>query len=161
MVTSATLMNLTDTMKMMAAAERLVGDFYRDCAEIWEEDRAFWQEIAAEEEKHATHLERMAQILTLKPERFATGRPFNRTSIQTFMNGIAGLRQRLKEGLITRERAVFAARDVEASILEKSYHEFLHTSDTEYLTLVNGIKQETGDHKDRIEKRIQALKAGR
>ena len=50
MVTSATLKNLTDTMKMMAAAERLVGDFYRDCAEIWEEDGAFWLEIAAEEE---------------------------------------------------------------------------------------------------------------
>ena len=101
MVTSATLKNLTDTMKMMAAAERLVGDFYRDCAEIWEEDGAFWLEIAAEEEKHATQLERMAQILTLKPERFETGRPFNRTGIQTFMNGIEGLRQRLKEGMIT------------------------------------------------------------
>ena len=161
MVTSATLKNLTDTMKMMAAAERLVGDFYRDCAEIWEEDGAFWLEIAAEEEKHATQLERMAQILTLKPERFETGRPFNRTGIQTFMNGIEGLRQRLKEGMITRERAVFAARDVEASVLEKCYHEFLRTSDTEYLTLVNGITQETGDHKDRIEKRIQELKAGR
>ena len=161
MVTSAKLQDLTDTMTMMAAAERLVGDLYRDCAEIWEEDRAFWLEIAAEEEKHARHLERMAQILALKPERFETGRPLNRTSVQTFMNGIKGLRQRLKEGMITRERAVFAARDVEASVLEKCYHEFLRTSDTEYLTLVNGITQETGDHRDRIEKRIQELKAGR
>ena len=77
------------------------------------------------------------------------------------MNGIEGLRQRLKEGMITREQAVIAARDVEASVLEKCYQEFLHTSDTEYRTLVSGITQETGDHKDRIDKRIQELKAGR
>jgi hypothetical protein len=56
---------------------------------------------------------------------------------------------------------VIAARDVEASVLEKCYQEFLHTSDTEYRTLVSGITQETGDHKDRIDKRIQELKAGR
>ncbi len=161
MVKSTTLPYLLDTMKMMAAAERLVGDFYRDCAEIWAEDRDFWLDFAAEEEKHAGHLERMARILALRPERFETGRPFNRASVQTFMTGIEGLRKRLKEGSITRERAVFAARDVEASILEKCYHEFLHTTDAEYSTLVNGITQETKDHKDRIEKRIQKLQAGR
>lgn len=33
MVTSIDLTNLTDIMKMMAEAERLVGDFYQNCAE--------------------------------------------------------------------------------------------------------------------------------
>lgn len=160
MVTSINLTHLTEIMKMMAEAERIVGDFYQHCAEIWEEDRAFWLEIAVEEEKHAAHIERMARILALKPERFEIGRPFNRVSIQTFINGIEGLRKRLMEGSITRERAMFVARDIEASVMEKCYHEFLHTTDAEYLTLVNEITGETGDHRDRIEKRIGELKAG-
>lgn len=102
----------------------------------------------------------MARILTLKPESFETGRPFNQTGIQTFMNGIEGLLKRLKEGLITRDRVIFVARDIEASIMEKCYHELLRTTDLEYMTLVNEVTKETSDHKDRIEKRIQALKAG-
>jgi len=49
MIKSIDLQSLIDVMKLMAAAERLVGDFYRHCAEKWEEDRTFWLDIAGRE----------------------------------------------------------------------------------------------------------------
>jgi hypothetical protein len=152
------LKNLMDVMKMMADAERLIGEFYRNCAEQWEEDRDFWRAIADEEEKHARNIESMARIIALKPERFEIGRPFNQMGIQTFMNGIADHLKRLQEGLVNRERAMFVALDIEASVLEKCYHELVRTNDAEYLILMNELTKEAGEHRHSIAKRIQKLK---
>lgn len=147
-------------MNTMAAIERLIGDFYQECGEIWEEDRTFWMHIAAEEEKHAQYIERMAEIVALKPERFEIGRPFNQAAAQTVMAGIKKNLKRMKEGLITQERAMFITRDIEHSLMEKNYGEIVKTSDPEYLMLVREIMEETGTHRNSIDERIQTMKPG-
>jgi len=160
MLTPLGLQNLLDVMKMMAATERLVADFYRTCAEIWAEDREFWSATVAEEEKHAKNIERMAQIVAAKPERFEIGRPFNQMAIKTIMTGIEGHLKRLKEGRITRDRLMFVARDIESSMMEKSYGEIVRTSDLEYLELVKEIVGDTASHKQKIEQRCQKTTSG-
>jgi rubrerythrin len=160
MIKSEILQNLIDVMKLMAAAELYIADFYRNCAEIYEEDRAFWLAIVAEEAKHAKNIERMTQIIALKPERFEIGRPFNQTAIRTIMTGIEGHLKRLKEGPITRDRLMLMARDIESSVMEKYYDEVVRTTDVEYLSLMNEVTKETRDHRHSIEQRIQALRAG-
>jgi hypothetical protein len=80
MITVKGLDNLFDVMKTMAATEWLIGDFYRVCAEKWEEDRSFWSHIADEEEQHARYIERMTGIIAEKPERFEIGRPFSQAA---------------------------------------------------------------------------------
>lgn len=160
MINSVSLHNLLEVMKMMAVNEQLIADFYRTCAEIWEEDRAFWSAIVADEEKHAKNIEKMAQIIALKPGIFEIGRPFNKIAIQTIMTGIEGQHKRLKEGLIPRDRLMVVARDIEASLIERHYNEVVRTTDAEYIKLMNEITRETIDHKNVIEQRIQALKNG-
>jgi len=160
MLTQMALQNLLETMGMMAATEKLVANFYQTCSEMCEADRAFWLAIAKEEEKHARNIERMSQIVALKPEHFEIGRPFNQTAIRTIMAGVEGHLKRLQEGIIPRERLMVVARDIEASVMEKNYGEIVRTTDLEYLNLVNEITQETTDHRNVIEQRIQALKAG-
>jgi len=158
MITSTGLQNLLAVMTMMAETERLIADFYRTCADLWEEDREFWLSIVAEEEKHAANLDRMARIVAARPERFEIGRPFNQAAIRTVTAGIESQLKRLKEDRVTRERLLYMARDTEASVIEKFYGEIVRTSDVEYLTLLKEITQETLDHKRGIEERIQALK---
>jgi hemerythrin len=155
---SIDLQNLLEIMKMMAATEQLMADFYRACAEIWPEDREFWQATVAEEEKHAKNIERMAQIVATRPERFEIGRIFNQVAIRTIMNGVQGQLERLRKGLITRERAMFVARDIEASVMEKSYGEIVRTTDVEFLDLVREIVEDTATHRDSIEQRCQTTK---
>ena len=160
MTTAKGLDNLLDVMKTMAATERLIGDFYRICAEKWEEDRSFWFHIADEEEQHARYIERMAGIITEKPERFEIGRPFSQAAAQTVMNGIKENMKRLEQGSISRERLLFITRDMEHSIMEKNYGEIVKTSDHEYLALIREIVEETARHRSSIDERIRAMKAG-
>ena len=159
MITAKGLENLFEIMKIMAATERLIGDFYRACAEKWEEDRPFWSHIAEEEEQHARYIERMAAIIAEKPERFEIGRPFSQAAAQTVMKGIKENMNRLEEGAISRERLLFITRDMEHSIMEKNYGEIVKTSDHEYLALVREIVEETARHRSSIDERIQTMKA--
>jgi len=158
MITSTGLQNLLSVMKMMAETEQLVANFYRSCGDQWEEDREFWLSIVAEEEKHAGNLDRMARIVAARPERFELGRPFNQAAIRTVTAGIESQLKHLKEDRVTRERLLYMARDMEASVMEKFYGEIVRTSDVEYLTLLKEITNETFDHKRGIEERIQAVK---
>jgi len=160
MLNPISLQNLIDVMKLMAMSEKLVADFYRICAENFKEDGELYLAIAVEEEKHARNIEKMSHIIALKPERFEIGRPFNQTAVRTFMAGVEGNLKRLKEGVISRERVMFLARDVEIAIIEKNYHEIVRTTDLEYLNLLNEVIKETVNHRRSIEQRIQALKAG-
>jgi hypothetical protein len=62
---------------MMISTELLISDLYQTCAEIWEQDGAFWSALVEEEKKHAMNMKKMAKIIADKPERFDMGRPFN------------------------------------------------------------------------------------
>ncbi|MBN1226848.1 MAG: hypothetical protein JXA79_07640 [Deltaproteobacteria bacterium] len=159
MITTKGLKDLLGIMEIMAANERLIGNFYQSCAETWEQDRIFWLTIAAEEEKHAKNIQRMAQIISLKPEQFQIGRFFNMAAIQTVMAGIRGHLKRLKEKQMTRGQAIFVARDIESSLIEKNYGEIVKTGDIEYLTLMKEVTEETEKHKESIERHIQEIKA--
>lgn len=157
MITPVALQNLTDVMKMMAETERLIAELYRTCAEVWVEDRDFWLETVAEEEKHAKNIETMAGIIAARPERFELGRPFNQTAIKTIKAGLESNLERVKKGEINRKNMLNLARDIEASVIEKSYGEIVRTKDLEYQTLVKEIITDTFNHKKIIEERIRAI----
>lgn len=161
MITPTGLQNLTEVMTMMADTERLIAELYRNCAKQWEEDREFWLETVAEEEKHAQNIELMQRIVTEKPERFEIGRPFNKMAINTIRAGLKTQLERIKSGQFTREQILNVARDIEGSLIEKSYGDIVRTNDVEYRTLVKEIVTDTMNHKKYIEERIQAIKAGR
>ena len=161
MLTPPALQNLTDVMKMMAETERLIAELYRACAQIWVEDRDFWLETVAAEERHADNIETMAGIMAARPERFELGRSFNPMAIKTIKTGLEGNLERLKKGDISREKMLNLARDIEASVIEKSYNEIVRTKDLEFQALVIEIVSETVSHRKQFEDRVRALKAGR
>ncbi|HOK06522.1 MAG TPA: hypothetical protein PK836_00885 [Syntrophales bacterium] len=148
---------LLGTMALMASVERLVAEFYRTCAETWKEDSPFWSALVKEEEKHAENIEQMIQIVRQKPERFEIGRPFNKMALQTIMKGLEGHLQDLKAGRLTRERVMILARDIESSLMEKSYGEIVKTNDLEYLELLKTIVKDTAMHKRTIEEKCLAM----
>lgn len=159
MLTPPALQNLSGVMKMMAETERLIAELYRTCAEIWVEDGDFWRETAAAEERHAHNIETMAGIMAARPERFELGRLFNPMAIKTIKTGLEGNLERLKKGDITREKMLHLARDIEASVIEKSYNDIVRTKDLEFQTLVREIVDETVSHRNKFEERVRALKA--
>lgn len=157
--TSGDLKGILDVLSRMEESERAIADFYRICGDTWTSEKEFWASIEGEENKHIQYIERMKEIISKKPEHFKKGRPFNVFAIQTVNKGIQNNIQKVRTGELTRNNALFAARDSEQSLMENRYNEIVKTEDIEYLTLAKEIMQDTGSHKNRIDDEIKRIKS--
>lgn len=159
-----TMLNVTDidkitnVLEIMKLYELALSDFYKQCADVWKEDREFWDGMSHAEIQHAENIQKMREILTNKRGSFEVGRPFNLVVLRTALAGANENRNRLKEGALSREKVLVLARDIEQSILESRYAEIVKTNDVEYQSLIKKIVSQTSDHKRMMQKKIDDLK---
>ncbi len=149
------LQNVLETLHTMREVELAIGRFYRGCAGCWKEDEAFWLNLEGAEIRHADWIEQMAQMIRQEPGRFQTHRPFSITAIRTMISGVEQNIAHLEKGQLDRCKAFILARDIEASIIEKAYHEIVKTDLPLYLTLVRRVVSETVSHKAAIEEKLR------
>jgi hypothetical protein len=145
-------------MGMMADLELKVSEFYRECGDLWPQDKEFWSSLEKEEISHSGSLQKMAELFSARPERFAMNRPYNIASLSLALTGVQSLLLRLKKGQIHKENILFAARDLEQSLLENKPWEVLKTGDGEYTAILRDIAAQTLAHRRRLENRIAELK---
>lgn len=147
--------NILEIMRTLGESERIIGRFYRRCAETWQADEGFWLNLEREEIKHAKTIDAMADLIRQNPDAFQLNRPFSLIAIRTVITGIEQNIDQLNKGLITRERAMILARDIESSIIEKTYHEIVKTANPTYLALVRQVVSESYNHRSSIEQKIR------
>jgi hypothetical protein len=152
------LQNILDILAEMAETEMAIAGLYRCCAEAWPADEAFWINLAEEELEHAQNIGEMVERIRRNPDRFQLQRPFNLAAIRTIFAGVKRDAERIRQGILTRERAFVLARDLESSIIEKAYHEIVKTNDRTYLDLIRRIVSQTLLHKNAIEQKIRELR---
>lgn len=158
MMTMADIERITKVLDSMIQYELILSDFYKQCADTWTEDQAFWQNLAHAELHHAENMQRMREIIIKKQETFEAGRPFNPIAVNTAMTGLKDYTNKLTSGAFSCERMLIIARDIEQSILESHYTEIVKTADLEYQTLINAILSQTYEHKKIIQEKIQEMK---
>lgn len=142
-----------DTLNLLSRLERAMAAFYRVCAEAPGDSREFWLGLEQEEVRHTEHLQRMAEIVAERPDRFETNRAFSAAAIQTFMAYLESLTERVRANEIPRtdqHHLLSLARDLEQSLLESKGHEVVKTQDAEYLALIRVVIADTVAHKGRI-----------
>lgn len=149
---------ITKVLESMIQYELIMSDLYKQCADTWTEDQAFWQNLARAELQHAEYIQRMREIIVKKQETFEVGRLFNPIAVNTAMTGIKDYINKLTSGTFSYERMLMIARDIEQSILESHYSEIVKTADLEYQTLMNAILSQTFEHKKIIQEKIQKIK---
>ena len=149
---------ITKVLESMIQYELIMSDLYKQCADTWTEDQAFWQNLARAELQHAEYIQRMREIIVKKQETFEVVRHFNPIAVNTAMTGIKGYINKLTSGTFSYERMLMIARDIEQSILESHYSEIVKTADLEYQTLMNAILSQTFEHKKIIQEKIQKIK---
>ena len=113
---------LLDILKKLEEHELMVAELYQTCSKIWLEDKEFWTNMEQAELKHAQSINRMRDLIGIKPERVEWGHPFKPAALQTAMSGIRLDLQRLRRREIARDRMLFIARDIEQSIIENRGH---------------------------------------
>jgi rubrerythrin len=159
------MMGIGDTERISAVLaamiefESTLSDFYRQCAEKWTHEQAFWQDMAHAETGHAENIRKMQQLVLGKPQRYEWGRPFNPSALKTATSGLQENARRMAAGAFSLENALITSRDIEQSILEFRYGEIFKTADPDYQTLLTAIVAETYDHKKRIQQKIAEKKA--
>jgi hypothetical protein len=145
-------------MDRMAALELKVAEFYQTCAHNGEKD--FWTEMQKDEVHHAENLRRMAVLFSANPELFEPNRSFQVAAIHTAIGGVQQVIEKVHANQLERTKILFIARDIEQSLLEVRYGDFLRSRDLGYQKLVRELQSETRTHKSRIEEKIQEAQNG-
>jgi len=152
------LRSLITVLELMAETELAIAELYNTCAHVCQEDAEFWSSIAQEEKKHADNIHRIKELILQKPECFQKGRAFNPVAIKTTISYIKNNIQRIKEGAIDKNKALFIARDIEQSLMEQKYGEIVKADDLEYRKLIEEILSQTSSHKNHFDKKIAEKK---
>lgn len=148
-------------MAMMADLELKISEFYRECGDFWKQEKDFWASLEKDELSHAQLVQKMADILLARPERFEENRPFNPASITVALAGIQNNLQKLREGQLQGLGLLSIAQDMEKSLLETKPGEILKTKDMEYQNLLRTIESQTHTHRRKLAQKIEEVKRTR
>lgn len=149
---------MTESLHALVRLELAVGGLYKACALRWPEDDHFWLEVAHQEDAHAHAIERMASLVSLKPDDFALAKPIRVAAVNTIIAGIEEKAVLIRAGQLLPINALHTAVDLENSFMEKNYYELIQTTDPAFHHLCGEIMEQTREHKERFETRIAALK---
>ena len=144
-------------LALLGEIELLVADLYRGFAGAFPEDRALWEAMAAEEEVHAALVESLRRFAGPEAMPFASGK-INLASLGTYKKGLEYHMGRLRQGGLNRRSALFIARDLEKTLVERAFYEFVESDDPEIRAIRGRIEGETEGHLGRLEEHI--AKAG-
>lgn len=142
----------------MAELEKTIADLYAAAAQNYPQHAAFWFDMAKDERRHALRMKQIQKILAKSPHEFERGRPLHAARVEFMISNIENSIQRLKDGGFQYRQFLFAALDLEQSILESGYMEIVEAGDLEYQTLMSHVVRETDIHKGQLLDKIEALK---
>ena len=148
------LRNTMHVLNKLSEFEQTIAKFYEACGEQWTEDGSFWAGLSMMELQHSDNLIRIAGIVNAKPHLFEAGRPLNVVAIETTVAGIRANTEKLRKGELPKPMVLNICRDIELSILESRYVEFVKTRDVEYNTLMAQIIAQTVEHRKQIDRKI-------
>ncbi len=142
----------------MAALELALASLYKSCAETFPEDQHFWTAISRQEEIHAQSLGNMAELVSRKPQDFELGSAFNSIAIGHIRSIIDNHNDQVKNREIARENALIIARDIENSVLEANYRDFLKTGNVQFVAIMDTLGKDTALHKNLFAEKVARTK---
>jgi uncharacterized protein (DUF1919 family) len=143
-------------LDVLREIELVVAELYRRFSVSFPHDRVFWQDLSDEEENHA------ASVAELKNTLLKNGAPFeigkiNLFVLTTYRQGIESIISRLQRGSIGRRDAFFIARDLERSLIERSFYNTIRSENKAYQLIQQKIQKETESHFQKLENYIQTI----
>ncbi len=141
-------------LSLMSDLEFRVSELYAECARQYAENRQFWSDLSQAELGHEEALKKMASLYAEKPEEYRVARPFTAVSINTAIKWAKDRLEQLRSCPLPEEKMLFVARDLEASLLESKFTEYLATGNIEYNNFAASLKKDTQDHQRALTEKI-------
>jgi hypothetical protein len=138
--------------------ELLVAELYRRFARLFSEDRELWEGLSREEEGHAALAAELKSMMGTDVVSASLSK-VHLAALDTYKKGLEYQLGRLERGEIGRKNALFIARDLEKTLVERMYYDLLRNDDPDSRTIRARIQSETGTHLDKLEKYIGKVTA--
>ncbi len=138
--------SIQEALQLLARGETGKADYYRACAEQWEQDSGIWVSLARQEAGHVAMFERMAALAAAAPERYSLRSLFNPQRSETFIAWMASCAAEVKCGGIDRRTAFKAAAEIEKTILHGNMQDLVLTDDCKFQDIMEQIVAESKTH---------------
>lgn len=145
-----------EVLEAMRGLELLVAELYRGFAVAFPEDRALWEGLVREEEGHAAALAELKAAVGRCGDRVEQAKA-NPAALATYRKGVEDQIGRLRKGGLFRTAALFIARDLERTLIERKYFDIVACDDAEFRSVRDRIESETRSHLGKLESYIGAL----
>ena len=134
----------------LGAVELAAADMYRRFAASFPADRIFWQSLAEDEDSHAVLVAKLKAILLKNGAPFEIVGPGSAV-LAAFRQSVEQQSWRLQRGEISRRAALFIARDLERTVIERNFYGAVKSGKPEFRMVKEKIRRETEGHLERLQ----------
>jgi hypothetical protein len=140
----------------LEAVELAAADMYRRFGASFPADRIFWQNLAEEEDGHAVLAAELKSALLKNGATFEIAWPGSAV-LAAFRQGVEQESWRLQRGEISRRAALFIARDLERTLIERDFYGAVRSGKPEFRIIQEKIRRETEGHLERLHNYILTI----
>lgn len=150
-----------DMLALAQDAEKALCDLFRVCSRVWPEEDAFWLKLAEDERQHVENIGQMVTTLRESPDRFQTGRLPDPSLFRGFVSYLERESRAVQAGQATLKEMLEALRDIEQSVIDFSYPDFVTTDIPELTALGQRLNGQTMAHRQWTLRKIAEKRAAR
>ncbi len=150
----------TQVLGTLKEIELLIAELYRRFAAAFAEDLELWESLSREEEGHAALAEGLRVVLEGQDVAPDALDKIHLAALETYKKGIEYQLGRLDRGEIVRRNALFIARDLEKTLVERMYYDLIKGAGTGAAEAAIRIQAETESHFGKLEAYIASLAGG-
>lgn len=136
--------------------ELLVADLYRRFARFFSKDRELWESLSRDEEGHAAAAAELKGLVAGAEAPKTAGRT-NIAALSTYKKGLEYHVHRLERGEINRTKALFTARDIERTLVERAFYDLVQSDQPGFKAGQARVSGETKSHLEKLEEYIASL----
>ncbi|MBP1659190.1 MAG: hypothetical protein H6P95_382 [Candidatus Aminicenantes bacterium] len=149
-------------LEALREIEHLIADLYRRFAKYFPKDRGLWEALSQDEQSHAAAADELKRLLGETTAPATSGR-INLAALSTYRKGLEDHVHRLERGEINRTKALFTARDIEKTLVERSFYDLIQSDHSGFKEGQARVIESTRSHLGKLEEYIEtvAREAGR
>lgn len=136
--------------------EEAMAEYYRACATRFPEHDAAWQQLIAEEQKHAAIFRSIRESLRQDVNSWTRGK-FRPQAVQVITDDVRSKTRDLLEGRMAPKYALTFIADVENSLLESCLADAFKSVDPAKQAMVNRVQGETRQHRQLLRDILQKV----
>lgn len=144
-----------ELLSEISKLENTIAEFYTVCSQVFADTSDMWTTLSEEEKKHANYIKEIMQAVEKEPKKFNSNRKFTIETVRTVISGVQEDINEIKNKELSEKQALFVAKDIEYSNLEKNLCDIVSSDDPQYRSLIKKFADETRNQRQFLDSKIR------